>query len=509
MPSSSKHVAVVIVGGGPVGLSLAIGLRHFGVDCVLVEKHASTLGFPKGRVVNPRSMEIFSQWGVADRIHAQGVEIEPATFGFLGETLLASEFRRIEFAEPLSTPMSPQEWVLCPQERVERALREAAEEADADVRFGHRFVSFTSENDSVVAHIVDARGEPIELRCDYLVAADGSRGAIGPSLGIGFEGPGVVGESISILVDAPLRERIADRVSVLYGVQRPRPGGGFAMVDNDRQWLLMLPRDVEHEPPESFTPDRCVELVAAAIGDDSVPITYLGHRLWQPTARWASAMSAGRIFLAGDAAHSTTPAGGLGMNAGVADAGNLAWKLAWVLRCQADAALLDSYDLERRPAARRSAEASLAIGAAVREPGARRSALGVTLGIEYESPTITPDGTTATRLADGIHDYEPTARPGGRAPHVRLADGASTLDMFGSEFVVVVRDDYGMTSHLQNEIGGLARVAEIPASAADAYGISGGGFVLVRPDGYVAARGRNSDASARDIVAAWHRAVGR
>ncbi|HNI35821.1 MAG TPA: hypothetical protein PLV93_10500, partial [Microthrixaceae bacterium] len=122
---------------------------------------------------------------------------------------------------------------------------------------------------------------------------------------------------------------------------------------------------------------------------------------------------------------------------------------------------------------------------------------------------ITPDGTTATRLADGIHDYEPTARPGGRAPHVRLADGASTLDMFGSEFVVVVRDDYGMTSHLQNEIGGLARVAEIPASAADAYGISGGGFVLVRPDGYVAARGRNSDASARDIVAAWHRAVGR
>lgn len=255
------RVPVLIVGGGPVGLAMAIGLRHFGVECVLVEGHDSASDFPKGRAVNVRSLEIFDQWGLAERVRAESMAEDPEAFGFLGETLLSAEFHRIPLAESVVTSWSPHQRVLCPQERVERVLRAAADERGADVRFGHRCVSLDDRGDVVVAK-VERRGSASSFKivADYVVAADGSRSPTREGLGIGFEGPGVLAESASILVDAPLGDRIADRTSVLYGVQRPRPGAGFAVVDNDHRWLLMMPRDVATEPVEWSTragPVRC------------------------------------------------------------------------------------------------------------------------------------------------------------------------------------------------------------------------------------------------------------
>ena len=392
---------VLIVGGGPVGLAVAIGLRHFGVDCLLVEQHDSTLDFPKGRAVNARAMEILRQWDVEDRVRAVGLPAEETSFGFLGETLLASEFTLIPFVEPSAGVMSPCDRIVCSQELLEPILRDVAVERGADVRFGHRLMSLEQDDDGVVAlvdRVVD--GSVLDVRARFLVATDGARSSVRERLGIGLEGPGALGNSVSILIDAPLRELIADRAAVLYGVRQPRVGGGFAVVDNNRRWLLMLPRDPESEPEDSFTEEYCVALAVAAVGDPSVPVSYRAHRFWQPTARWATSMAEGRVF-----------------------------------------------------------------------------------------------------LADAIHDYIPSGRPGGRAPHVTMDDGRSILDHFGTAFVVLVDETHPARTDVER-IAVDAPLHVVTMSGQPwrtAYGVSRGGVVVVRPDGFVSFRSVECH-SAADVI---------
>lgn len=502
MSLGDLSVPVLIIGGGPVGLSTAIGLRHWGVDCLVVEQHQSTLDFPKGRAVNARTMEIFSQWGVASSVLEVGLPAGETMFAYLGETLLSEEFRLLERPEPSTTGVSPWPNVICSQERLEPVLRDAAMRAGADVRFGHRVVALNQDPDGVSAtatRLTD--GSTFKVRAEYVVAADGSRSSIREQLGIAMEGPGALGDSVSILVDAPIGERMVNRAAVLYGVAHPRPGAGFAVVDNDRRWLLMMPRDVETEPSESFTEQRCLDLVRPAIGDDSVPVTYLGHRLWQPTARWAESMASGRVFLAGDAAHSTTPAGGLGMTGGVADAHNLVWKLAGVLDGWASPDLLTTYDVERQPQGRRAAEASKAISASIRDPAARKGALGISLGATYDSAAICADSSEPVPVEDPIHDYTPSGRPGGRAPHIEHQQG-SVLDHFGRGFVALVDDSHPAKPDLErvNNEAPLRVVAMSNLAWRDTYDVSALGLVVIRPDGYVAYRAEISMDPTRDTI---------
>ncbi len=496
---------VLIVGGGPIGLSIAIGLRHFGIDCLLVEQHSSTLDFPKGRGINARTMEIFRQWGIDQRVAAVGLPAEETSYIFLGETLLSDDFIRFARTEPTATEMSPCTRIACSQEITERLLRDVATERGADLRFGCRLDSFAQNNAGVTARLVsEGTGKAFDVRAKYLIAADGVRGTIRERLAIDVEGPGAVGDSISILVDAPLRDRITDRLSVIYGVRQPRPGGGFPVVDNDRRWVLLLPRDVDHEPPESFTEARCIDLVRQAIGDPTVPVRYVGHRLWQPTAQWVTAMSRNRVFLAGDSAHVTTPAGGLGMNAGVADGHNLAWKLAGVLQGWASPELLATYDDERRPAARRAAEASVEIGRQTRDKNLRMGGLGISLGTTYRSGAIVPDGSDEPVLDDPIHDYIPMGRPGHRAPHITVDPHTSILDSFGSSFVVLVHSAHPGRS----EIESLS--LDVPTTNhwmdgddwEGVYGVTRTGVVVVRPDGFVSFRARETQDAAASIRAA-------
>lgn len=505
MSVAPVNVPVAIIGGGPVGLAAAIGLRHWGVDCIVLEQHDSTLDFPKGRAVNARTMEIFSQWGVAADVLEVGWPAGETMFGYLGETLLSEDFRILARPQPSTSGVSPWADVVCSQERLEPVLSAAAVRSGADVRFGHRVVAIDQHADGVQLTVMRSTdGATFEIGAAYAIAADGSRSPTREQLAISMLGPGAMGDSVSILVDAPIGERMADRAAVLYGVAHPRPGAGFAVVDNDRRWLLMMPRDVASEPPESFTEQRCVELVRPAIGDDSVPVTYLGHRLWQPTARWAETMASGRVYLAGDAAHSTSPAGGLGMTGGIADAHNLVWKLAAVLHGWADPDLLETYDVERRPQAKRAAEASVSIAASVRDPDSRRGAHGVSLGVRYESSAICADGTDPVAVEDEVHDYRPSGRPGGRAPHVDDGTGGSVLDHYGSGFVVLVDEshpDRVQLDHISTPVP-LRTVAMSGNEWRDLYGVSPLGVVVVRPDGFVAFRSSTSSELVRDVVGA-------
>jgi putative polyketide hydroxylase len=287
-------------------------------------------------------------------------------------------------------------------------------------------------------------------------------------------------------VHAELGERVKGRLSTIYKVARPHESAFYAVVDNDRRWLLMMARDPDNEPEEMFTERHCVALVRAALGDDSVPLEFKRRWFFQPTALVADSFRVGRVFLAGDAAHLTTPFGALGMNCGIADAHNLAWKLAGVVHGWAGSGLLDTYEEERRPVALATTDASI-LREDISSGPPRAAFAGVTMGYGYESAAVVPDGTNAPEGPDAIHEYVPTGRPGHRAPHIWIdhARRTSTLDLFGERFVFLVDgDDIGK---IETDVP-LQTHAMAGHEWRSLYGIEPGGAVLVRPDGHVAWR---------------------
>ena len=483
----SLEVPVLVVGGGPVGLLMAVGLRHGGVDCLVVEKHASTLDFPKGRRVTTRTVEILRQWGLEEAVKEKSLPPADSLFSFEGDTLLGDDYERRALPFTAVKPTSPTRELICSQEHLEPVLRARAI-GDADVRFSAELVDLYQDDHGVVAG-VDMAGKRVSVHASYLVAADGAHGRTRDVLGIGRSGPGVLGHRLSILVSAGLDARMASRASAVYWL---RPGqvpaeSLFVAVDNKERWLMSVPYDPDAEPRESLTESRCLELVRAGLGDDSVDVRYLGHRFWDPTALVADRYRAGRVFLAGDAAHLTTPEGGLGMNCGIADVHNLAWKLAGVVAGWAAPALLDTYEPERRPHAVACADASLG---AARPPNPID---GLVLGHTFESTAVIDDGTVESARRDPVGEYIPMAKPGHRAPHLWLDPRTSTLDLFGSAFVALT-DPAGKPG--LDHAADLAETTGVPLSAHavkaagwhELYGVGPGGVVLVRPDGYVAWR---------------------
>ena len=478
-------VSVLIVGGGPIGLSMAVGLRHFGVDCMVVEKHASSLDFPKGRRVTTRTMEIFRQWDLEEAVSDISLPRADSLFVFEGETLLGAEFERRELPVAPDNASSPTRELICSQELLEPVLRERAQQEGADVRFGAEVVGFTQDDDGVTADIV-THGEPMSVRAAYMVAADGSGSRTREALGIGRSGPGVFGPRLSILVEAHIATRMRERQSALYWLRHP-PGSLFIAVDNRSRWLFSVPFDPGAEPRDTLTGDRCVEIVAGGLGDDSVELRHVAHRVWVPTALVADTYQVGRILLAGDSAHVTTPEGGLGMNCGVADAHNLAWKLAGVLDGWAGAGLLESYEPERRPHAVACVEASLG---PARPPNPID---GLVLGQVYESGVIIGDHADAPRARNPIGQYLPVGRPGHRAPHLWLDQDRSTLDLFGDAFVALTDPSGRGALDIAADVAGATGVPLVVGDIAsadwhDLYGVEQGGVILVRPDGYVAWR---------------------
>ena len=500
----SLEVPVLVVGGGPVGLLMAVGLRQGGVDCLVIEKHASTLDFPKGRRVTTRTVEILRQWGLEQAVAEKSLPAADSLFSFEGDTLLGDDYVRRALPFDEVKPTSPTRELICSQEHLEPVLRERAM-GDADVRFSAEVVDFSQDDHGVTADVVMA-GDRVSVRASYLIAADGAQGRTRDVLGIGRSGPGVQGHRLSILVSADLGARMASRASAVYWLRAGRrrswraPAGSlFIAVDNKERWLMSVPHDPDLEPRESVTERRCLELVRAGLGDDSVDVRYVGHRFWDPTALVADRYRAGRVFLAGDAAHLTTPEGGLGMNCGIADAHNLAWKLAGVIAGWASPALLDTYEPERRPHAVACADASLG---PARPPNPID---GLVLGYTIQSAAVIDDGTVEPTRRDPVGEYIPMARPGHRAPHLWLDPRTSTLDLFGSAFVALT-DPAGKPGldHAVDHAGttGVPLSAHAVEAAGwhDLYGVGPGGVVLVRPDGYVAWRS-NTPSETPDLLA--------
>lgn len=498
---------VLIVGGGPVGLSMAIALRHLGVGCVVVEKHGSPLDFPRGRNLTVRTMELMRRWGLEVPLRAAGLPPSEVAV-FIGDRLLAPTFHR--FAAPISQPsvFTPSAPLVCFQNVTEVVLRDAARSVGADIRYGWELIDAVEEFGGVTASLVERGSSRTEtVRTSWLVAADGAHSPTRERLGVGRHGPGVITHAVSIVIEADLRDRTSDRASVLYRING-LPGGTLLAMDNDRdRWGLIYEYDPAVDSEESFTEPRLRDLARTAIGDADLPLSIASIRFWKSTALVADRFRLGRTFLVGDAAHVTTPIGGLGMNCGIADVDNLAWKLAAVVAGWADDSLLDSYEAERLPAAELTVAASLG---AARPPAPID---GVVLGVSYESSAVIPDGTNPPIEADPVSDFVPSARPGRRAPHLWLDDAheVSTLDLFGAGFVL-------LTTPAGSEWrAAMEGVAQFPIRAREIehpewpalYGIGPHGAVLVRPDGYVAFRAEGPPGAPSELRDALSLVVGR
>jgi 2-polyprenyl-6-methoxyphenol hydroxylase-like FAD-dependent oxidoreductase len=512
---------VLIVGGGPVGLTASILLSQQGVRSLLVERHPGTAILPKARGINARSMEMYRQIGVEQAIRDAGLPIERTGFIVWTESLSGREIERRVPGRmaPANQAVTPVRNCLCAQDDLEPVLRRFAEvQAPAELRFNTEMIAVQQDADGVTATLADRiSGAETEIRAQYLIAADGAQSRVRRMVATRMIGEEGVYDSVNILFNADLLQWVQDRPAALYFVEQPDLRATFLTINAHDRWSFLIHSIKQYGyVPDDFTPERCIALIRQGVGKPDLPVQILGVSAWEASAIVSDRYRDRRLFLAGDAAHEMPPTGGFGLNTGVQDVHNLVWKLATVLKGQAGASLLDTYHPERQPLGltitKNSLENSLSMGRTARQESARlpRSEFlneqGLIFGASYGSSAVIPDGSPPPAVDDPVTQYVPTARPGSRAPHVWLehrGERVSTIDLFGGRFVLLTgaggqewrdaADRLASPSRpelVAHAIGSDCAFADADAVWHAAYGVEADGAVLVRPDGYVGWRAR-------------------
>lgn len=350
------EVPVLIAGGSLVGMSTAMLLGHYGVRSLAVERHRGTAIHPCAAQISQRTMEIFRTVGV-EQIVMRASEQQFVQDGAIMavDTLAGNEIAT--YIANLNEGMrhaSPCQRVFISQSLLEPLLKTRAEDLGAELRFSTELLSFEQDADGVTALIRHRDGgEPETVRAQYLVAADGAHSSVREKLEIPMRGRGVFSNSITIYFRADVTSLLRGRnLSVIY-VLNPTLRGFFRFEKPFNRGFLAVNATGDPANPNtdlrSVTEPECLELIYAALGTRSIPVSIENVMHWQARADVAERFRDGRIFLAGDAAHTMPPNGGFGGNTGVQDAQNLAWKLA-------EPKWLDTYESERRPIAQFTTE---------------------------------------------------------------------------------------------------------------------------------------------------------
>lgn len=522
------EVPVLIVGGSLVGMSTAMLLGHHGVKALAVEHHRGTAIHPRAAQITQRTMEVFRTVGVEQIVRQKSDE----QFVQDGAIMAVESLSGKELAYFIANlndgvrDVSPCERVFISQSLLEPLLKARAEALGAELRFATDMVSFEQDATGVSA-VVRHRdtGQTDHIRATYMVAADGAHSRVRGALGVGMHGHGAFSHSVTIYFKADVAPLLRGRnLSVIY-VNHPRLRGFFRFEKPFTRGFLAVnaigdPANPVTDVATGLTDERCVEWVRTALGTDDVPITIENVMPWDAAAQWADRFVDGRVFIAGDAAHIMPPNGGFGGNTGVQDAHNLAWKLALVLRGDAGADLLASYDNERRPVGEFACEQAYAryvtrtapyLGTEGMQPVVPD--INIEVGYAYRSAAVCDEGGEWQ-----LHN-DPRAwkgRPGTRAPHVWLErDGEriSTLDLFGRRFVLLAGPEASSwyeSAQAVSQRSGAVEVLRIGSGGlsdpdgqfAEACGIAPGGVVLVRPDGFVGWRSRTAAGSPSAIASA-------
>ena len=516
------ETSVLVVGGGPVGLSCALDLAWRGIDCVLIERGDGVVRQSKMGLVAVRTMEFCRRWGIAEQVRCCGFpEDYPLNMVFC-TSLAGYHLSTIAYPsmrdEP-TPPESPERRQRCPQLWFDPILAAAVKTHDrhAIVR-NHCELERLEQNDHrVLAHVRDLRtGTPFTVAAQYVVGCDGAGSTVRRALGIDYEGD-VLSYSTGIYFRSPGLVARHDKGPAERYMLIGESGtwGNLTVIDGDAYWRLTITGPRNRVEATDFDADAALR---RCLGDDSIPYQIDAVMPWRRSRLVASGFRSGRILLAGDAAHITAPNGGYGMNTGMADAVDVSWKLAALINGWGGPELPASYDTERRPVAWRAVNAAAvnfsaltpsldfsgvtAAGAAGeshrRELGeafdhstrAVWETLGIALGYRYAaSPLIVPDGSAP--VEDDPIRYIPSARPGHRAPHAWIDAGCSTLDLFGRDLVLL---RLGQDAPDPSPLVQAAARREVPLTLhtlpqQDIAALYERSLVLVRPDGHVAWRG--------------------
>ena len=537
MNPQRQKFPVLIVGGGPVGLALAAELGWQGIKCLLIEQGDGIVKTPKMNEVNTRSMEFCRRWGIAEQVLDTPFPLDwPKDVVFI-TTLSGYELGRVKRPprQVRASEHSPEYTQTCSQHWFDPILQRFARSfPQVELRYRCRFEALEETASGVIATVVDTTtGEREEIAADYLVGCDGAGSAVRRALGIALTGHGLLGHAVNMFFRAPrLLERCGKEPGTFFiPVDRGGVWANLRIIDpKNALWRLMVNETGGDTTVESVDKQAYLR---RSLGRD-LDVEWVDINVWRRQSVVAESYRRGRVFLAGDTVHQVSPTGALGMNTGLGDAVDLGWKLAAVIHGWGGAALLASYEPERRPVGQRAVgsatqfhalqsgwgdgldalEEASAEGDALRarvgetlvtQIGREFRTMGLQLGYRYEdSPICVADGTPP--LPDDPETYRPATRPGMRAPHAWLSPpdskgGRSTLDLFGRGFTLLC---FNIAVETQG-IADAAKMRGVPLTIINIDDRAIGNayernLVLVRPDGHVAWRGDLSPANAAALL---------
>ena len=523
---------VLIVGGGPAGLMLAIELGCRGVDCVVLEEDSGPPLLPKANATSARTMEHYRRRGFADEIRALGLPPGHAQDVTYHTRLVGAELARFQIPsrdqaaaqhsfgdygqDAWPTPELPHR---AQQMYIEPILaRKAASYPSVDVRFGLRATAINETADGITAEISNsADGASVKASARYVVGCDGPRSLVRHTMGVGYSGHGSErreffgGQMVSVYFRSnTLYDVISKPKAWQYWVINPQQRGLLVAVNGVDTFVVLVQLKDGQTLVDLDVNKALFDVVGAQFDHALIACTpwSAGYALV------ADRFKVGRMLVAGDAAHLFTPTGGMGYNTSVDDAVNLGWKLAAVVQGWAPPQLLESYEAERRPMAQRNTAFArtmadsigrIAVSPLIEEDSdagtAARAALGkalsvhvacefnipgLQLGVRYQSAIVAVEYSAAP--PDEPNVYVPSAYPGARAPHLRIGNG-SLLDCFGRDFTLLARGDAD-TARWEAAAASmglpLAVLRNDDTAVRQLYGAE---LVLVRPDHHIAWRG--------------------
>ena len=538
---SESEVPVVIVGGSLVGLSAGLLLARHGVRSLVLERHSGTAIHPRAAHATQRTMEIFRSADLEMAIRERSAEQFVQDGGVVEvETLVGGATR--QFIADLNAgirDVSPCERVFLSQNSLEPLIMERARALGVEVRFSTEAISVEEDSTGVTTLLRDRESDATTtVRSPYLIAADGAHGGVRRRLGIGAHGHPTFSRSITIYFRADLRSLLAGKQWAVVYVNNPRLRGFFRFEKPFDSAFLVVNTEGKASHPSrdvstGLTPERALDFVACALGSREIPVAIDSIMHWEAAAEVAERLQTKRVFIAGDAAHVMPPTGGFGGNTGIQDAHNLAWKLARVIKQEAPATLLATYDAERRPVARLAVEQAYtryvlrtdpSLGPETCEPLV--GDLNIELGYVYRSHAIASE--TPDDGAVHVSPRESRARPGTRAPHVwleRRGQRLSSLDLYGQRFVLLAgpkAEEWCRCARIASSEERIALDISRPGAddledptgtLSELHGIEGDGCLLVRPDGFVAWRARDAQgasvATVRSVLAGTNGAAER
>ena len=533
----TEAVDVLIVGAGPVGLSLAIELGTRGVTCHVIERNDRVGYSPRAKTTNVRTREHLRRWGIADALRAASPMPPdyPSTVVFAtrmsGWPLARFENALNGSRERNNLYSEPAQWV--PQYTLEEVLRRHASSLPGvSVSFNTELISFTETGERVASDLKDrATGAVRQVESAYLVGADGARSAVRERIGAAMTGPGALASNYSVIFRAPglaARHRLGE--AIMYWMVNDDVPSLLGPMDGAELWFFMATR-LAGVDPRTVDP---VALIRRGAGIPDLEVEVVGTDPWTAHQLIADRYGTARVLLAGDACHLHPPFGGFGMNMGIGDAVDIGWKLAATLQGWGGPGLLPSYEQERRAVHEWTIAESVAnyalvgnqlVQPAIEDPGPVGDAtrcevseviqatkvrefktLGLVLGCRYAGSPIIADDGSAPPVSDSVL-YVPSAHPGCLAPHLWLADGSSLYDHFGTGFTLLV------TAGDASAGGAFAAAAaerSVPLKVvapgdARLQGRYGARFALIRPDQHVAWRG---DVTPEDLPGLLGRVTG-